>query len=340
MKPRVWFNKNFSPIIHVLQEIAPHTVLFTSHTSADSPMLYGDWQSFSEPSGLVGSPYLEYALQICADKNIDLFIPSKEAGFLSRHLAAFAAIGTRVVTVANHQTLKHLEDKAAFYKAFPDLRVCLPQTLVVDSWQELQAAVAQMQARGHLVCIKPAIGTYGYGFRLITAQEQLSDFLKGDTHRISMRQAEHIFANAKKFVTMLVMEFLPGREFSVDCLAQQGVLVGAVVREKIGGLGNVQTVCGSLANPELHDMVVALTSHYQLNGIFNAQFKTDQQGKACLLEINARPSGGLRFSMAGGFSFGLNLVGLELGSLQITDIAPPSRQTIRVTETKQALVLA
>jgi carbamoylphosphate synthase large subunit len=337
--PRLWFNKNFSPIVHVLKELSARYSVLASHTSTDSPMLYGDWQTLLEPSGVVGKDYLEYALEICQSKSIDLLIPSKEAGFLNRHKAALEAIGTRVYAVATAEVQKHVEDKAAFYKDFPAVNARMPETKVVQTWDEMQLAITELQSQGHMVCVKPAIGIYGYGFRLITRQEQLKDFLKGDTHRISLVQAEHLFAKQKSFVPMLVMEFLPGAEYSMDCLAKDGILVGAVVREKVGGLGNVQEVRGSLAFPELHQVATDLTRHYQLNGIFNLQFKNDQQQQPCVLEINARPSGGLRFSMTTGFQFGVNMVDLELGRKQPDQIKAPSPDLIRVTEVKEALIL-
>ncbi len=302
-------------------------------------MLYGDWQHFLEPAGLVGAAYLEYALKICSDKQIDLFVPSKEAALCASHQSRFAQIGTKVLQVANKATLDHLEDKAAFSVALPALVARVAQTIVVHSWSELEAAAAQLRACGHLVCIKPAVGIYGYGFRLLTKQENIADFLRGDTHRMSYTQAEHVFANAKKFPPMLVMEFLPGAEYSVDCLAFRGNLVGAVVRQKVGGLGNVQVVCGSLARPQLHQICSELTQHYDLNGIYNIQFKEDKNGLPCILEINARPSGGLRFSMMTGFLFAPEMLKLELGLVKPEAIMPPDSRELRVTELKEALLL-
>ncbi len=337
--PVVWYNKNFSPTTHSLQALLPHAMVLASHTSTDSPMLYGNWQHFLEPAGLVGAAYLEYALKICAEKHVNLFVPGKEAALCITHSSRFAEIGTKVLQVANKATLDHLEDKAAFSAAFPTGVARVAETIVVHSWLELEAAAAQLHKAGHLVCIKPAVGIYGYGFRLLTKQENLTDFLRGDTHRMSYAQAEHIFANAKKFPPMLVMELLQGAEYSVDCLAFRGDLVGAVVRQKVGGLGNVQVVCGSLGQSELHRICAELTKHYDLNGIYNIQFKEDKQGLPCVLEINARPSGGLRFSMMTGFSFAPEMLKLELGLVSPKEIMPPATTELRVTELKEALLL-
>ncbi len=338
-KPVVWFNKNFSPTIHSLIALLPHAKVFASHTSPDSPMLYGNWHHFLEPAGMVGQAYLEFALEVCAKNNIDLFVPSKEAALCETNQQRFMAQGTKVLRVADKATLQHLEDKAAFSQLLPTHIARVAQTITVHSWLELELAATQLKALGHLVCIKPAIGVYGYGFRLLTKQEEVSDFLKGDTHRMSYVQAEHVFKNAKKFPPMLVMEFLSGAEYSIDCLAHEGLLVGAVIRKKVGGLGNVQLVCGSLAMPELHRMATELTKHYNLNGIFNIQFKEDGHGLPCILEINARASGGLRFSMMTGFCYAENMVKLELGLLKPEQIAPPSTTELRVTEVKEALLL-
>ena len=87
---KIWYNKNFSPTVHSLKALLPFAEVFASHTSSDSPMLYGDWQHFLEPSGLVGEAYLEYALKVCQEKQIDLFVPSKEAALCASRQSRFA----------------------------------------------------------------------------------------------------------------------------------------------------------------------------------------------------------------------------------------------------------
>ena len=75
-----------------------------------------------------------------------------------------------------------------------------------------------------------------------------------------------------------------------------GMAVRAVVRRK-GPHGQVIE-----DRPDLVAAAENIAAKYGLSAVFNFQTK-DQRGQAHLLEINARASGGLRYSMAAGINF-------------------------------------
>ena len=103
-------------------------------------------------------------------------------------------------------------------------------------------------------------------------------------------------AQAQPFSDLLVMEHLSGHEWSVDCVASSGKLWCAVQRKKPLKAGQGQIIDN---HPEIAGMVERLTDHYALNGLFNVQFKQGVHGPR-LLEINARPSGGVGMAMLAG----------------------------------------
>ena len=88
------------------------------------------------------------------------------------------------------------------------------------------------------------------------------------------------------------MQYLPGPERSVDCLAHDGELVCCVVRRKPMGIEGGQMLED---NPAIEETVRRLTRHFRLGGVFNIQFR-DDAGTPYLLEINPRLSGGLHYA--------------------------------------------
>jgi biotin carboxylase len=80
-----------------------------------------------------------------------------------------------------------------------------------------------------------------------------------------------------------------------------------------------------------------LTAHFRLDALFNIQFR-DSAGKAYLLEINPRMSGGLYCSCLSGVAFPYWAVRLALGTANPEDIPQP-KVGFRVAQVNRAVRL-
>lgn len=333
--PTVWFNKSFSPTLHQIRALRGHARTLASHTSADSIMLLEADEAFLEPKGLMGDDYVAYCLDLCRERGVNVLIPHKEMLVLAGRQQEFEAAGVQLVVAGEPATLDLLDDKARFGATLPPHIGRVPETVTVQTWPQMRAAIDDLRTRHKGVCVKPARGIYGFGFRVLTREPELKRFLDGDLYVMSEGQAEALFAPQPELPPLLVMELLPGVERSVDCVAWRGELAGAVVRKKVGGLGNVQELED---HPELLGVARALTAHYGLSGLFNIQFKEDLHGRPVVLEINPRASGGLRTSLASGLNFPLAAVQLALGQIRPDQVAP-GRTGLRLTELKDVVEL-
>ncbi len=295
---RIWFNKTFSSIHSVLRNLRQTdtegaiTLVF-SHEHRYAPGMAVADEIFIEPAGLSGTEYLDWAIDFCRQQRIDLFWPGKEAALIAEHHARFMSQGTRVVSVADHGVLTLLNDKAAFYADLDHKVAVPPDSVPVNTFDEFDRAVALLRRKHDKLCVKPAISVFGLGFRVLDdARPSIAHLLKGMSYQIPSNELRFGMAQSPQFDTLLVMEYLSGHEWSVDCAASHGKLWCAVQRKKPLTAGHGQIIDN---HPEIAGMVERLTAHYGLNGLFNIQFKEGVDGPR-LLEINARPSGG--FGMA------------------------------------------
>lgn len=295
---RIWFNKTFSSIHSVLRNLRQtdtegDLTLVFSHEHRYAPGMAVADEIYIEPAELIGTDYLDWAIDFCRRYRIDLFWPGKEAALIAEHHARFMSQGTRVVSVADRSVLALLNDKAAFYADLDHKVAALPESVSVNTFDEFDSAVATLRRRHERLCVKPAVSVFGLGFRVLDeARPSIAHLLKGVDYQISSSELRFGMAQAPLFDTLLVMEYLSGHEWSVDCAAFQGRLWCAVQRKKPRIAGHGQIIDN---HPEIAGMVERLTAHYGLNGLFNIQFKEGLDGPR-LLEINARPSGG--FGMA------------------------------------------
>jgi hypothetical protein len=95
------------------------------------------------------------------------------------------------------------------------------------------AAYERMRKRHEVLCMKPSVSVYGIGFRQISEKKSAFDLmLDGNPYRIDLVSLREMLQRAGRFRPMLLMPFLAGHEFSVDCVALNGELVCAVARRK------------------------------------------------------------------------------------------------------------
>lgn len=334
---RIWFNKTFSSISSIFHNLRQakdvgQLTIIASHTNAYAPALGAAHEAYVEPSGLVGEAYLTWCLKFCQEQRIDLFWVAKEARYLGNHKEKFAQIGTKLLVVASSEVLGLLNNKGAFYRSLPPEIALVMENISVRTKEEFDQAVAELSQRHASLCVKPAVSIYGLGFRILdTTQASITHLLKGIEYQIPLDELRAGMEKTPVFPELLIMENLNGHEWSVDCVGRQGQLICAIQRRKLAK-GSGQVIDN---NAEIQGMVERLTQHFQLNGLFNIQFKLGAQGPR-LLEINARPSGGIGMACLAG----VNLPELVLKSLESEVVAVPSIQYgRRVSELNAPVIL-
>ena len=120
-----------------------------------------------EPEGLSPAGYVEYALDQCQRRGIDVFVPRLHQAAIVAHRADFAAIGTALLAPPP-EAVAVFHDKVIAYEAVQAVGVPVPPWWRVRTADELVAAVEELEADGHKACFKPASGAGGVGFRVIT----------------------------------------------------------------------------------------------------------------------------------------------------------------------------
>ena len=302
---RVWFNKGFSSLhtaLRLLRQGAVQAgqdgvVLCASGAHPQSLVALAADRYWLEPAGLATADYVEWCLDTCRQQAIDVLVPGKAVQALVAQSACFAAQGTRILAAGDAATLALLDDKARFYAAVDCPPAPAPESITVHTLEEFDAAYAALAERHAEVCTKPAVGVYGIGFRRIRTDVSAMDvLLRGMDYQIDLPTLRFMLGQVPRWAPMLVMEYLPGAEYSVDCLADAGVLRCAVARRK--GTAPGQGQCIDM-RADLQDACARTVAQFGLNGYLNIQFRDGAHGPG-LLEVNARMSGGIGMACLAG----------------------------------------
>lgn len=335
---RVWYNRTFSSVYAAIKLIRQadtdgRFTIIHSNANRHTPAGRLAHEFYSEPTGLKGDAYIDWCLAFCREHKIDIFVPGREATALASELARFADIGTRVLSAAPPDELKRIHDKAAFYAetVLPDAPVA--EFRRFENIEQFDAAWAELRPRHAKLCVKPSHSIYGLGFAIVDeARSSAALLLAGAEYHVGYDDLRRGLAELGEFRTMLLMEFLEGPEYSVDCVGDAGRLVAAVVRRKLPQAGSGQLID---MRPDILDATARLCADYRLNGVFNAQFR-EGGGRPRLLEINPRMSGGIGMAcMAGPNLPYIALSGFDLGFDQVE--IPAIREGMRVAEVSSAV---
>jgi len=334
---RVWFNRTFSSVYTAMRLIREADQERRYHLiyTGTSPVPAGQaaHQFELEPTGLKGEDYVAWCLAFCRQHDVGIFVPGKEARLISAARQRFIDAGTRVLAVAQAEALQLLHDKARFYASVDCAAAPPPHSIAVNSVAQFDAAYAELRVLYPKLCIKPSESVYGLGFSVIDEQRSCAELLlAGAQYTIGLADLRGGLAQLPQFRTMLVMEYLEGHEYSVDCVGDDGRLVCAVPRKKPLSAGVGQTIT---LNPEILNASADLAQAYGLNGVFNVQFR-ETGGVVRLLEINPRMSGGIGMAcMAGPNLPYIALAGFDRGFDHIE--IPAIRVGMRVAEVSSAV---
>jgi len=337
---RVWFNKTFSSVHSALALIreGDNAGAYRLVCSSPNPHALGPLAAHEaavEPGEVTGADYVDWCMDFCREHRIDIFVPGKAASLLARHREGFLDQGVRILSTAAPEMLDLLHDKARFYATASAPTAPSPQFEIFNSAESFDAAFERMHAEHEALCMKPAVSVYGIGFRQIVENKSAFDLmLDGNPYRIDLLSLREMLQRAGRFRPMLLMPFLAGHEYSVDCVAANGELVCGVARRKSLTAGGGQRI---VVREDINEACAHLIAQFGLNGNVNVQFREGSEGLR-VLEINPRMSGGIGMACLAGPNLPyLGLVVFDRGRGAVR--VPAIEDGLRVGEMNKAVRL-
>jgi carbamoyl-phosphate synthase large subunit len=245
--------------------------------------------------------FVAHLLDLCRSHQIDVLIPTVDSELLgiARAEDTFAAIGVRVL-VASVETLTLCLDKLSL------LRWC-GDTVPVGRYAVLDGSFSP-DGWDLPAIVKPRSGSGSRGIEIVRSSAQLAGFPRDGT--------------------LLVQEFLPGEEYSVDVLASRdGRIAAAVPRARLKVDSGIAVAARTLHDPELEDLARRVATRIGLRYTANVQFRRNARGTPVLLEVNARFPGTMPLTVHSGVNMPLlslrDVLGQALppGPLPFRDVA-------------------
>ena len=248
--------------------------------------------------------YIDTLLRICEKEHVDIVLPimSVELNALARNRARFEAIGT-IVSVSDESSLAIANDKIKLFDYMKGHGLPCADYMAVHSLSELESAVRKLGYPEKRVCIKAAEGSGSRGFRVIDETRPRFEMYmheKPNSCFIRFSEMKEILKEADVFPELMVMEYLPGEEYTVDLLADRGKTLYCCCRRSLGMDHGIMLNSEVVQREGIESLCQSVTEHLKLDGNIGFDVLGRADGTPFIAECNPRITAGIPvFKMAG-----------------------------------------
>ncbi len=225
------------------------------------------------------SGFAAHLLELCRRQAIDVLVPTVDSELLglARARDDFEAAGVRLL-LASAETLAICLDKLTLLQACEG-------AVPVGRYTVLDEAFSDEEWAFPLI-VKPRVGSGSRGIEVASSAAQLTPRSRDGR--------------------LLVQEYLPGEEYSVDVLAaSDGRIVAAVPRARLKVDSGIAVTARTLHDPELEEFARCVATRIGLRYTANIQFRRNAAGTPTLLEVNPRFPGTMPLTVHSGVNMPL-----------------------------------
>jgi len=264
--------------------------------------------------------FVEKLIAICEKRKINVVMPlvTKELIPLSKHKKEFEGKGIKLL-VSDVDSLEIANNKSRLYQFLEWRGIGVPAYRVIETVEQFKKSIDELGYPDKRICFKPSVSNGSRGFRIIANDIDEQELLfkeKPNSGYISLTDALRILSS-KPFPELLVTEYLPGEEYSVDCLVNHGEVAVVVPRLRKRMINGISVEGEFVKEGDIISYCSKIVKELKLHGNIGIQVKRSGAGKFLILEINPRVQGTIVAGLGAGINLPVLAVKQEL-SLPIT----------------------
>ncbi len=284
-----------------------------------NPMPYNinDIDVFYQVPASASPGYFDIVMDIARRERVDIVMPlhSKELIPFAQHRDLFEAEGM-LLAVPPLEGLVIANDKIRSFEYMKNMGLPVPQTLVTRSPEEAIAFVKAHQDMTFVTKFADSCGARGFHVISETPVSNVAPEITvkpEDLGRVMDGETE-----------ILLQTYLPGTEYTVDMVLQNGKCVAVYTKECTVMEHGVIRQATIVDREDVSQLCIRFAESLGLCGNIGFDLKCDAQGKPMIIDVNPRITATVALGRYGGLN--LPLMGLDclLGKPQ-----PEQRQTAR-----------
>jgi carbamoyl-phosphate synthase large subunit len=261
--------------------------------------------------------YVGAMLDVARKEDCDIILPCSdyESLSLSKNLERFEKLGVKVATSRN-KSIRTSIDKGLFYQFLRKNGLPFPNFYLPQSASALEDAASKLGYPDKMIVVKPRVATGTRGFRILTEGADARDVLLNEKPEsqimLSLKEFVSVFSRGH-FPSLVVSEYLTGREYSVDALARNGRTMYVVPKRRIERASGPSLISVVEENSAVAEVVRKVIEALGFDYNVNVQLKYSESGVPVPFEANPRIAGSIASCTAAGVNLLYYAVKLALG---------------------------
>jgi len=238
--------------------------------------------------------YLPFLLKVAKKFRVDVILPLNTAELLTlaKNKSIFKKEGIKI-PISPPKSIEIANNK---YLLMENLKntIPLPEFYYVRSSKAFKKAVDSLGYPKNPVCFKPTVSHGMRGLRILDPKIDRFNIIFTQKPTGIYTTFEEIFPILEKspsFPELLVMEFLPGTEYSIDALADKGKPLIIIPRTRDYIKMGISFEGTLVKNRKIIEFCKKIIKKLKLHGNVGFQFKEDKKGVPKIIECNPRLQG-------------------------------------------------
>lgn len=253
------------------------------------------------PKAAQRKEYLLALKELVQHLSVDVIVPQNtmELDILSDTKGEFEQLNCKIL-LSDNDSIQLANNKHTLMVKCQEIGVPVGEFYLASDFETLRSHATQLGWPGKPVVVKPPISNGQRGVRVIDESLDRKELFYSSKPSSLNTTMEELYATlGDDFSELVVTEYLPGDEYTVDAFAYDGKSFilprkRAVVRSGITFVGQVEK------NEQIIKYTDLLIQHLKPEMCFGFQFKLDANGVPKILESNPRVQGTMVLSTIAG----------------------------------------
>ena len=236
--------------------------------------------------------YCDIVLDICKKEKVDIYFPniSAEVSAVVERQKDFSSIGT-ILSVSDPKAVAIANNKLKAYEFLKTKGIPVPKYYGVHNLQDFIDGCKVLGYPENPVCLKIVDNSGSRGVRIIDAKRnryQIFAHEKPNSFFTSYEDMLSILKSVEKLDEMMLVEYMPGNEYTVDLLADHGKVLYMAGRENVVSLMSIAQESIVAKIDSAYETSKAIVEALGLDGNIGFDFMKDANGTPVLMDINPR----------------------------------------------------
>lgn len=241
--------------------------------------------------------FINCIFEVCRKENVHVIIPlvTRELSIFANNISNFENQGIRVA-VTSLESLEIANNKGLLLKIMHKNKMFVPNFYIANSCDDVKLAFKKLGYPYKPIVVKPVLGNGSRGTRFINTNISRYDLFfneKPNSYFISFEELISVLNERSEIPQIMVMEFLPGTEYSVDVLADHGNIVYCVCRKGINVVSSIMVDSVIVEDLYIFEICSKVVKILGLDGNIGFDLKENTEGRPCVMEINPRLAAGV-----------------------------------------------